>query len=329
MTERAVRIDITRTPSGRLDVAIEVLLISLLVFMPLVFGARSAWSEEVVIVLSGAIVISFLLKVLLHDEQNLVWTWAYLPLGLFLLVAVLQLVPLPVRLADLISPNTVGLRQELLGDMPGSSALLKAAPLSLYPNATRHDLRLILSIAAVFVVVLSYFRRPDQIKRILMAVALVGGGVAVVALAQDVFGNGKFYGFISGEYPARLSGPFVNHNHYGQFMNLSIGAALAWVCMTLHEHFAAGRLTPSVVYDYLSSSYARPLWLVVAIMALGTATIFISLTRGGMVSMLIASAVITVALVSRPSLKGRGWIMVIMALGAFACILYVGFDAVY
>jgi O-antigen ligase len=329
MTEYRADTDIARMPPGRLDTAVEALLIALLAFMPLAFGARSAWSEEVVIALSGAIVVCFLLKVLLQSEQKLVWTWAYVPLGLFVLIAVLQLVPLPSRLAGAISPNTVVLRQELLGDMPGSDALLKAAPLTFYPNATRHDLRLILSIAAVFVVVVSFFRRPDQIKRILMAIALIGGVIAAVTLAQDLFGNGRFYWFISGRYPAALSGPFVNHNHYGQFMNLSIGATLAWLCVALHEHFAAGKLTPSVVYDYLGSSYARPLWLLVAIMALGTATIFISLTRGGMVSMLIASVIITVALVSRPSLKSRGWIMVIMALGAFACILYVGFDAVY
>ena len=65
------------------------------------------------------------------------------------------------------------------------------------------------------------------------------------------------------------------------------------------------------------------------IVVIGITTIFISLSRGGMVSMLIASVFMTLTLVSRPSLRGRGWIMVIMALGAFACILLVGFDAVY
>jgi len=34
-------------------------------------------------------------------------------------------------------------------------------------------------------------------------------------------------------------------------------------------------------------------------------------------------------LTSRQSLKGRGWIMVAMALAAFTCVLYIGFDAVY
>ena len=329
MNECRVGIDISRMHLNRLDAAIEVLFIALLVFMPLAFGAVSAWSEELVVALSGAIVTCFLLKRMFHGGPKLVWTWAYIPLGLFVLIVVFQLVPLPLRLAATISPNTVTLRQELLGDLPDADTLLRAVPLSFYPSATRHDLRLILSIAAVFFVAVNFFRRPEQIKRILMTIALIGGVVVAIALAQGLFGNGKMYWFIPGSFIGSFSGPFVNHNNYGQFMNLSIGAALAWICVTLQEHFSARRVTPTVVYDYLTSADAKLLWLLVTVMALGTATIFISLTRGGMVSMLIASAFITLVMVSRPSLKGRGWIMVIMALGAFACILYVGFDAVY
>ena len=53
------------------------------------------------------------------------------------------------------------------------------------------------------------------------------------------------------------------------------------------------------------------------------------MTRGGMVSMLVAAGFTTLVLSSRRSLRGRGWVIVLMALGAFICILYVGFDAVY
>lgn len=328
MREYRAALDKTGIPLSSLDTAIEWLLVALLAFMPLALGVRTARGEEVVIALSGIIVICFLLK-LLFSGRGPIWTWAYVPVGLFVLIAAFQLLPLPARLAGIISPNTVALRQELLGDLPGADKLLKSTPLSFYLNDTKHDLRLLLAVAAVFVVVFSVFRRPEQIKRLLLAIAVIGGIVAAVTLAQDLFGNGKIYWFITGPHSQTLSGPFINHNHYGQFMNLSIGAALAWLCVRLHEHFAARKITPSVVYEYLSSDSVKPLWLLVAIMVLGTATIFVSLTRGGMVSMLIASAFITLLLTSRPSLKGRGWIMAVMALGAFACILYVGFDAVY
>ena len=128
-------------------------------------------------------------------------------------IGVLQLIPLPINLARIISPNTIALREELLGDLPGADTILKTASLSFYTNATRHDLRLILSIAAVFVVVVNYFRSPDQIKRLLMTMALIGGVVATFTLVQYLFRNGKIYWFVDWKKSQAISGPFVNHNN--------------------------------------------------------------------------------------------------------------------
>lgn len=75
MKEHGLGIDVMRVPPGRIDGAIEVLLIPLLAFMLLAFGARSAWSEEVVVALSGAIVICFLLKVLFNGGQCIRLLW--------------------------------------------------------------------------------------------------------------------------------------------------------------------------------------------------------------------------------------------------------------
>ena len=311
------------------DTVIEGLLVSLLTFMPLAFGVVHAWSEEIVIALSGAVIICFLLKLTCHRGHGLIWTWSYVPIGLFLLIVVIQLVGLPASLVNIISPNTVIIRKELLGDLPYADTLLKSVTLSFYPNATKHDLRLILAVVAVFFVVLNVFRRPAQIRRLLIAIVLIGGFIAMITLAQNLFGNGKIYWFISTQNSKGYSGSFVNHNNYGQFMNLSIGAAIGLLMMKLKEAFAGRKITPPAVFDYLSSNSARLLWLLVVMIGVAVATIFISLTRGGMISTLIAMAFITVIITSQRSLKGHGWIMVFIALIAFTCVLYIGFDAVY
>ena len=61
---------------------------------------------------------------------------------------------------------------------------------------------------------------------------------------------------------------------------------------------------------------------------LGTATVFLSMSRGGMVSMLIASTLLVLLLSLHCPLRGASWIMILVALAAFACVLYTGFDAV-
>ena len=311
------------------DIVIEWLLVGLLAFMPLAFGVVHAWSEEVVIAISGAIIICFLLKLVCQREQVIIWTWAYVPLALFLLIPLLQLIPLPVSVVRIISPNTAALRAELLGDLPNADTLLKTMPLSLYPYLTKHDLRLVLAVAAVFVVVLNIFRRPDQIKRLLMAIALIGGTIALITLGQNLFGNGKIYWFVPTWHGGGYSGPFVNHSNYGQFVNLSIGAALGLFLARLHKGFAGKKITPAVISEYFSSGRAKPLALLVAVMSLCVATVFVSLTRGGMVSMLIAMTFTVSVLALQRSLKGRGWIVAVMALMAFTLVLYISFDAVY
>jgi len=314
---------------NRFDIVIEGLLVSLLAFMPLAFGVVHAWSEEVVIVLSGAIVICFLLKLVYNHDRSIIWTWAYVPIGLFLLIPLLQLIPLPVTLVKIISPNTAVLKTELLSNLFNSDKLLKSMPLSFYPNATKHDLRLVLAVAAVFIVVLNVFRRPEQIKRLLMSITLIGGTIALITLGQNLFGNGKIYWFIPTRHGGGNSGPFVNHSNYGQFMNLSIGAGFGLLLVTLHESFAGKKMTPAVISEYFSSGLAKPLWLLITVISLCVATVFFSLTRGGMVSMLIAITFTISVLAWRRSLKGIDWIIVVIALIAFICVLYISFDAVY
>ncbi|NQV35982.1 MAG: O-antigen ligase family protein, partial [Phycisphaeraceae bacterium] len=318
-------------PLCAFDHIIEKMLMGLLIFMPLAMGVRSAWTEEVVIALSGLICIVFWLKLVVHCRQRFVLTWAYVPVLIFLLGATAQLIPWPTAWVSVVSPNTVTLKGELLEGIPIPDANAPASDtmtLSFYTHATQHDLRMVLAIAGVFVVVLNVFRRTDQIKRLLLSIALIGGGIAAIAMLQDVFGNGKIFWIIPTPTGTAYAGPFINHSHYGQFMNLSIGATLGYLCVILYEDFLRRRVTLSMLTQYITLPSTRRLWGLIGIMSLGAVTVFVSLTRGGMVSVIAATTFTTILLVRRQSLRGLGWIMVVMALVTFAGLLYAGFDAV-
>lgn len=321
--------DSTNIALDRFDRVIEWLLISLLAFMPFAFGAVEGWSQEVVIALAAVIWLCFLLKQVFRKDTKPVWSWAYICVAVFTLIAVFQLIGLPTAVVQVISPNTAAIKKELLSDLPNANQTLSSMTLSFYPHATKHELRLILAIAAVFVVVVGVYRQPQQIKRLLAAIAVIGGTAAILALAQDLFGNGKIYWFVATGSDRAYSGPFIRNDHFGQFMNLSIGAALGLMMVRLHEAFAGKEVTPPFAAEYLSSPQAKAIWLLVAMVILGAVSVFVSLTRGGVISMLIAGAFTTLVLSSRKSLRGRGWIMVLTASGAMICVLYIGFDAVY
>jgi tetratricopeptide (TPR) repeat protein len=328
MNRREGSMSLDRCSPEWADRTIEVLLITLLALGPLALGVVHAWSEEIVVALAAALCLTFLLKLVMFPTTPFVWSWTYIPVALFLLVAAFQLLSLPFALVSAISPHTGALKTELLRDLPNAAEILSDMTLSFYPRATKHDLRLVLAVAAVFVVVVNMYREPASIKRLLYAITAIGGGIAVLALAQDVAGNGKIYWSLA-TYDRAFSGPFINHSHYGQFMNLSVGAALGLLLVLPQEAFAGRQIKPARVARYLSSRAGRPIKLLLAMIVLGAATVFVSLSRGAMLSMLIAGAFTALVLSARRSLRGQGWIILLVALGAFICVLYVGFEGVY
>jgi O-antigen ligase len=296
--------------------------------MPLSFGAVQAWSEYVVITAVSLIALLFCCKLIIYPQERIIRTWAYIPLAIFIIIAAAQLIPLPGSIVGIISPNTLELRSQLIGDIPGSESYLKWMPLSLYPAATKHDLRLVLAAATVFVVVLNVFRRPEQMKRLLLSIAIIGGAVALITLAQNIFGNGKIYWFIQTPNSQGYSGPFVNHSNYGQFINLSIAAAIAVLLVRLREMFKYSGTSVPLAFDYIGSPAARGIWLLIGIIGICVATLFLSLTRGGIISMLAAAAFTAIMISRTGTLKKQAWLFVFIFLIAFGCVLYAGFDAV-
>src|SRR4051794_27064580 len=127
------------------DRTIEGLLIALLAFAPAALGAVQPWSELVVLCLAAAMLACLLVKILRDRRQwRPAWSWAHLPIALFLLLIVAQLMSFPSGAIGRISPETVRLKQELLGDLPNAGDLLRRVTVSFCPAATRHDLSLVL-----------------------------------------------------------------------------------------------------------------------------------------------------------------------------------------
>ena len=123
---------------------IEWLLAAVLVFGPLAFGTSDPWSEQVILSLIGAMLALFLLRLIVSKTARFVWSWAYLPVAVFVLVAGLQLIPLPASMIKAVSPNTFAIKAELLTGLRLSELNLSSMTLSFYPHATRHDLRLVM-----------------------------------------------------------------------------------------------------------------------------------------------------------------------------------------
>lgn len=313
----------------KIDFVIEVLMLGLLAFMPLALGVVDAWSEQLFVTITAVMMFLLCLKFVMDKNLRPVWSWVYIPIMLFLAWAVIQLLPLPNSVVQVISPHTAHLKADLLGGLPNSERFLRYMSLSFYACATRHNLRLIITLASLFFVVINVYQREDQIKRLLSGISIIGVGVALLMIAQYLFGNGKIYWFIPTGQKVALSGPFVHHGHYGQFMNLSLGAALALLLVKLTEKFS--RRSPSMrnITHLLSASDMRSIWYLWLAIILGATTVIISLTRAGAVCLLSAGVFTTLVLIFRRKVFPWAWVMPVLALGILIGVLYLGFEKVY
>jgi len=254
-------------------------------------------------------------------------TWTYLPVALFLLLALAQLIPLPHALLSVISPNTLDVKSRLLADVPG--AVAGAVPLTFYANATLHDLRMVLACAVIFVVGLNVLRTRGRIKRVLIAISTVGGLVILLALAQDITGAAKMYWTFSKPIQAALGGPFIGHNDFPPFANLSIGAAAALLMYILRE-----RRSSRTEYGSRRSSrrgfpwHRVPIGALIGLIVLGMGAVFLSLSRSGLVALGASAICITVIVCLRWRLSMERWLMGVCVLVCFAVSFYVASDSV-
>ncbi len=306
----------------RIDALIEVLMFALLAFAPAAFGAVNPWSELIVTALAGAIALCLLARTVLRRRSDrVIGPWGWAPIVLFLGVAFLQIAPLPTALVGAISPHTRSLKTELLDDLPDAKVRLARMTLSFYPPAARHDLRHVLIAATVFAAAATVYRDPKRMRRLLAGIAVIAFVLAALALAQDITGTHWVYWRVETDEPAR-SGSFFNHSHYAQFMNLSGGCALALLLMWIADARQTGRSFPS--------AWGRRAWAfaLAATIVLGLLTISLSLSRGGVISLLLAGAFTFIALISARGMRWAGGVIAAIALIAFLALCWTGFDRV-
>lgn len=321
-----VTVDEIFQPRNKFDLLLEGLIYALLIFAPLAMGVVEAWSEFVVVCLGAAIALVLSSKFLFDRDARQVWSWAYAPLTLFILFGVVQIIPLPSALVSLISPNTVELKRELIGDI----ASLERTTISFYPAATMHNLRLVLVFAALFAASAHVFRSQPAVRRLLTVIATLGATLALLTITQVLTGTTEIYWLIEKSTDSIANGgPFVNRNNFCVFMNLAVGCSLALLLLKINDGLEGMPKSLANVLDWITSPNARWVWLLIGTLVLSMTATFLSLSRGGVVALLFAGASLTLLMALRQRLEAPAWVMVCLALAAFVGVLLLGFDAVY
>src|SRR5439155_648204 len=237
----------SRPPSGVVDdVDRKVLLAlqALVVGLPLCLGGRQPWAVAV----SSAVVLVLLAVTIRARRRRAV---APHPPGIVALAGLVALamattLSLPPAMLGLVAPATARLYAEMLPGWPGSGGWTVWRPLAIDSYGVWAELsRLSIGLGAFLVTVAYPWRaavegedaRAVVFDRLLLTLLAAGALLAGLGLLSEATGNGRVL-WITGAptLAGRVSGPFVNPNHFAAWLETLMLAAEASPALTAEAY---------------------------------------------------------------------------------------------
>jgi len=252
---------------------------------------------------------------------------ATLALAGLVLGSAVQLVPLPVAIVGVISPQRAEWHRTLLPEqeelLPGESATVERSsfvPLTLDPSATWTFLCRLLDLLIVYLVVRNWLATRESFPRLAWAMTANGFALTLFALVQSwTSPPNEMFWSVRVPHGTGSFGPFVCRNHFPDYVGLCTGLTIA-LLIPRHRTPAEGP-GPKLLTG-------RTLALAAALGAMAVG-IFLSQSRGGSIAVLVSGAGIWAIARSMQQRGGwRAWILLAAAVGAFGVAAWLGASAV-
>ena len=181
------------TKWGRLTLrAVDAGIAGVLLVAPLFMGGRHDMGRLVYVALVAWTAVAWMLHRCLRSNCGWRWTGAEWLLLVGAGLVVLQLTPLPPAVLATLAPETGQLLPLWTSTADTTGMGGRWELLSLAPTATRGGLVILLAHALLFLVTVQRLATKDDVRRLVRWLALATIGMAVLGLAQFLFGNGRF-----------------------------------------------------------------------------------------------------------------------------------------
>ena len=214
-----------------LNYLIKFLLIFLLVFTPIAFGSFELWAFSLM-------EFGILLMIILWAIQSIFKKdftdselrtpnspFCLILLSLFLLLVLIQMVPLPSGIVQIISPKTYELRHSLSFE---PSAL--SFPLSFVPFATRIEFFKWFALSGFFLFLLNWkgFNR-GSLYHLIPVIMSVGIAESLYGMFEFFSGHHHILNLDGSSLTSSVSGTFVNRNHFAGYLLMVIPLSMGFL----------------------------------------------------------------------------------------------------
>jgi O-antigen ligase len=253
---------------------------------------------------------------------------------LLCVAAAAQLVPLPSRLLDWLSPSTAGLLSRYDLVFAGGSAW---APLSINPRSTRTAVFALCALT-LYLVGLPALLHGRSVRALPTTLAIFAVPLALFGIYTWEYNNGLMYWFWeTQDVPYALGGgtnqfgPFVNRNHFGGWMLMTVCLLIGALFARLERVTPERRTRPQWRLERLGSAEATGLLMMIAAVLVAVMSLVWTMSRSAMVGFAAAAAAFAWLAVRRRRLgmKRRTAAVAALAAAVIAAVAWRGPAALF
>ncbi len=297
------------------------ILFFLIIFTPLAFGTVEPWSYAVMEILTATAFFSFAIS-LIRKKEDLYVVPGMVPLLLFLAYILFQLVPLPPFVVEFLSPGAFLIQEKAFALTDTNSWMT----LSVNHKAGLSEFFRYGTYVLFYLVTVQILKEKDTLQAMVLFIAVFGGLLAFSSILQFYLTKDMALWFRYSPNNSIVVGPYVNHNHYAGLMEMIFPIVLALF------FFYRPRIGKTSFFqgitEILSQEKANIHILIGSSALLILVSIFVSLSRGAMISTSLSLVLFFLLLLKRKISQGNTALVIGIVVLATLAIGWFGWDQI-
>ncbi len=274
----------------------RIALLIAIVLSPWVFASVDSWAQHWITILLLIGTAFWWFETALNEKKSQVFPYIFFPVLCGLLIGLAQTVVLPNWLGDIL----LGRQQAIYSNYTGD--LSAGASMSLDREETWKQIRLLVMAILGLLLGCRYFRTKRDLILLMSVVTANGVAISFFGIVHKLTDNGLMFWFHKVELGGQHFGPFINRNNGAGYLCMCLACAIGLLPIVMANRKGSG---PQNII-----SKEIPVWrqlllyflefiseLTALKMAVLLSSVFISagvvatLSRGGVLAMLVAAAI--------------------------------------
>ena len=300
---------------------IQYIYLFLLVFSPLAFGSVELWSKAI---MEGMAFLALFLFLAFHKPKDQPFyhvpgLWPLLLLPAYML---LQTIPLPESVVKLLSPQTHALYQESIGLLEPVNWM----SISINQKDTLSEFFRYGSYACFYILSVQLLSDKHFLKKAVHTVVIFIALLSFFSILQHFTSDGKIFWFKE-LYRGTPFGPYVNRNHFAGLVGMTFPLVLAMFLYSKPKVSYTGLRTR--LAEFFSYRSTNTYFLLGTGLVLVGLSVFLSLSRGGMISLSVSTCVFGLLLAFRSIDRARGFRVFTIFLLILLAVGWFGWDPIF